>query len=228
MNGGICQSATRILTSALGLEILNTFSSLLKLPLRPVTASILAVSIGALSSANAGDKDWALHKRQAENGDDQTRWMFHVNLLLLLPATRLLLLNDDVVGNAVAGYAELDLAARDPNFSASGIIGACRLDAELALFDKPLGDDPAAHRDDPHAAIAHVLLGKMRVVGDLHAADLGLDLGIAQLTVGLRGRHGRVKQRSPAGGCRRHDGNSYVASPGSSWFCPVDENLAPP
>ena len=61
-----------------------------------------------------------------------------------------------------------------------------RLDAELALADLPGSDDPASHSDNLHRAVAHVLLGKMRFVGDFHSANFGFDLCVRQLAKDLR------------------------------------------
>jgi hypothetical protein len=53
MKGDIFQSATLIATSVRGFETLNTFSSLLNVPLRPVAASMAAVSSDAEPAAPA-------------------------------------------------------------------------------------------------------------------------------------------------------------------------------
>ena len=190
MNGGICQSSTRIFTSVLGLETLNTFSPLLKVPLSPVAASILAVSIGAFSSANAGDKNSNCMNATPRTATIRFDFCIISNSSYLFPAARLLLLDDHVVGHAVAWHAQRSWTLRPATQTSSGIIGERRLDTELALFDRPLGDNPATQVDNSHRAVAHVLFGKMCFVGNLHARDLGLDLRVGQFAVSLCGDHG--------------------------------------
>ena len=78
MKGGMVHWSTRIFTSVLGLVTLNTFSSAISCPLRPVACSIAAVSRPALclSPCRLGEA-----KGDGRHGGSDGEVSFHDDLL---------------------------------------------------------------------------------------------------------------------------------------------------
>src|SRR5690242_14348078 len=77
--------------------------------------------------------------------------------------------------------AELDLVAGDP-YLAAVRLALARVEAQLAIADKPFASARFAQMEGLVDPVTHVLLGPMHAVCDLHAGQTRSDLDISELS----------------------------------------------